>query len=542
MNARQNVKVFALRAQRWLNMSLYLVLFLALSLGLSPPAAYGITDRARILSQEKPVTTSRLSIQYEQGLINARILNTPLGEVGRELAQKTGVRVVLSAPVIGNRPVSTVFKGLPLREGIRKILTGFSYAISPAAETGGLEVRVLAALGEHALSSPTQVRQHPSPDYPGHEPEAVEMDNPEAPALVAQAEPQWPSHPQPKFRRVKEPIEGRYNVVLKKDIPRADISSTADQMAFTHGGKIRHKYGEALKGFATEMSEAEAQKLSEDPRVEFVEEDGVVRGDAANVQDTTAATWGLDRIDQRILPLDNTYSYNGSGFGVNAYVIDSGIRATHQEFVGRVAPVRDFMNGNGIDCHGHGTHVAGILGGNTFGVAKHVRIHSLRVLDCNNQGAWSDVIEAVDWVRANYAKPAVVNMSLGGGVSSSTDTAVRNLIAAGVPVVVSAGNGNVNADTQSPARVTEATTVGSTTATDARRVDSNFGVVVDVFAPGDNITSAWIGSDTAANAIGGTSMAAPHVAGMVARYLESDPEAPPFAVESLITETPPSVS
>ncbi len=544
MKTCDNRKLFVLREHCGLNMPL--VLFLALSLGLSPHAAYGLMDHARTRSPDKPVTTSRLSIQYEQGLINARILNTPLGEVGREFARKTGVRFALNDPVLANRPISTVFKGLPLREGIREILTGFSYAISPAAETGRLEVRVLAALGEPAPSSPAQVHQHPLPDYPGHEVEAVEMNDPEAPAPVAQAEPQWPSDPKPKFRRVKEAIKGRYNVVLKKDVPKAEVSSTADQMAFTHGGKIRHKYRHALKGFATEMSEAEAQKLSEDPLVEFVEEDGVVHGDASTVQETP--TWGLDRIDQRILPVDNTYSYNGSGFGVNAYVIDSGIRATHQEFAGRVAAVRDFMGGGGVDCHGHGTHVAGILGGSTFGVAKHVRIHSLRVLDCTNQGAWSDVIEAVDWVRANYVKPAVVNMSLGGGVSSGTDTAVQNLIAAGVSVVVSAGNGNVNADTQSPARVTEAITVGATDNTDTRPTNwqcpgsptvftcgSNFGTVVDVFAPGNNITSAWIGSDTVNNAQGGTSMAAPHVAGMVARYLESDPEAPPFAVESLIT-------
>lgn len=366
---------------------------------------------------------------------------------------------------------------------------------------------------------------------------------------VAQAEDQWPADPKPKFRRVKEPIEGRYNVVLKKDVPKAEVSSMADEMAFTHAGKIRHTYKHALKGFAIEMSEAEAQKLSEDPRVEFVEEDGVVRADASTVQDTTAATWGLDRIDQRILPLDNLYSYNGSGFGVNAYVIDSGIRATHQEFAGRVAAVRDFMGGSGVDCNGHGTHVAGILGGNTFGVAKHATIHSLRVLGCNNQGSNSDVIEAVDWVRSNYAKPAVVNMSLRSSASDAVDNAVRNLTAAGVPVVVAAGNDNQDAAGFSPARVTQAITVGATDNTDTRPTNwpcpgtsppvftcgSNFGAVVDVFAPGNNVTSAGIGSDTATNAQRGTSMAAPHVAGMVARYLESDAEAPPFAVESLIT-------
>jgi subtilisin family serine protease len=375
-----------------------------------------------------------------------------------------------------------------------------------------------------------------------------------APALHAQ--PHEPTGAKLKFRRVERYLKDKYIVVLKEDVvaegtpstPEAvaeHITLTANEMVSVHRGKIRHTFHSALKGFAAEMSEAEAERLSHDPRVEFVEEDSLMSGDAHTSQN--AAPWGLDRIDQRSLPLNNIYSYSGSGFGVNAYVIDSGIRATHQEFGGRASSVRDFVGTDGNDCNGHGTHVAATLGGRTFGVAKDVRIYSLRVFGCGNTGSTSDIIAAVDWVRVNRVKPAVTNMSLGGSTSDALDQAVRNLITAGVPVVVAAGNDNKDASQHSPARVQEAITVGATDNTDTRPTNwqcsgtmvftcgSNFGTVVDVFAPGQSITAAGIASDTDTAVKSGTSMATPHVAGMVARYLETDPYAAPSAVASLIT-------
>ena len=359
--------------------------------------------------------------------------------------------------------------------------------------------------------------------------------------LTAQTE--KPRGPEPKLLRVGNAIKGKYIVVLKSNVSDTDLISMADEAVSLHGAiRVKHRYLYALRGFSVEMSDTVAQSLSQDPRVEFIEEDGVVHGDAHTAQ--TGAVWGLDRIDQRNLPLDNVYSYNGSGFGVNAYVIDSGIRQTHQDLAGRVVTVRDWVGDgqNGNDCNGHGTNVTSILGGGTFGVAKQARLHSLRVLNCTNNGSNSNVIAAVDWVRNNFLRPAVTNMSLGSAASSAVDSAVQNLINAGVPVVVAAGNTNVNASTRSPARVASAITVSATNNADTRAFTCagggpNFGSVVDVFAPGDCITGAGIASDTATAQLTGTSQAAPHVAGMVARYLESDPEATTLAVSSVITRS-----
>ena len=259
------------------------------------------------------------------------------------------------------------------------------------------------------------------------------------------------------------------------------------------GRAADHLYSKALNGFSVELTEAEAVAISEDPRVAFVEEDSVMETQVTQ----TNPPWGLDRIGQRNLPLNNTYSYTTTGAGVNVYVIDTGIRLTHTQFGGRAFAAFDALGGNAVDCNGHGTHVAGTIGGSTYGVAKSVRLFAVRVLSCSGSGSTSGVIAGVDWVTANRINPAVANMSLGGGASSALDNAVRNSIASGVTYAIAAGNSNTNAANSSPARVAEAITVGSSTRTDARSSFSNFGTVVDVYAPGSAILSAYHTSNTA---------------------------------------------
>jgi subtilisin family serine protease len=340
-----------------------------------------------------------------------------------------------------------------------------------------------------------------------------------------------------KLRKVKDKIPGQYIVVLKDDVSRDDVASVAKSLAGAHGGSVKRAYRHALKGFAVSMSEEAAEALSNDPLVDFVEEDGLVFASTTQF----SPTWGLDRIDQRDLPLDGQYNYNNDGSGVTAYVIDTGILPTHNEFGGRAAVAADFVGDgqNGIDCNGHGTHVAGTIGGSTYGVAKGVTIRAVRVLDCSGSGSTSGVISGVDWVTANHATPSVANMSLGGGVQTSLDAAVRNSINSGVTYAIAAGNGDqfgnpIDANNQSPARVREAITVGAVDSSDTPASFSNYGTAVDIFAPGVNITSAWIGSNSATNTISGTSIATPHVAGVVARFLQANPSASPVYVTSEI--------
>jgi subtilisin family serine protease len=334
------------------------------------------------------------------------------------------------------------------------------------------------------------------------------------------------------LRKGADAIPGQYIVKLK-DQETGDFSVSevlAELMVGIYGGKIKHVYKHALNGFAIQMPEEAAMLLSEDPRVEYVEEDGVMHPWATQ----TGATWGLDRIDQRDRPLNGSYVYNFTGSGVRVYVIDTGIRTTHSQFGGRAAVSYDAFGGNGQDCNGHGTHVAGTIGGSTYGVAKSAMLRAVRVLNCSGSGSTSGVIAGVNWVTANHIKPAAANMSLGGGASSSLDTAVQNSINAGVTYAVAAGNSNTDACTQSPARVGAAITVGSSTSTDARSSFSNYGVCVDLFAPGSSITSAWSSSDTATNTISGTSMASPHVAGVAALYLQRVPSASAATVRNAI--------
>lgn len=337
---------------------------------------------------------------------------------------------------------------------------------------------------------------------------------------------------QGKLLRAERAIPGNYIVVLNDKA--GDPYEAALGLTFAYGGSARHVYSRALRGFSVTMPEAAAVALSRDPRVAYVEEDG----EMSIVATQTNATWGLDRIDQRDLPLNGTYNYNFTGAGVTAYIIDTGIRATHNEFGGRVtAGFTSINDGRGTaDCNGHGTHVAGTVGGATYGVAKGVTLVPVRVLNCRGSGTTSGVIAGVDFVTSHHTPgtPAVANMSLGGGASSSLDTAVNNSINDGISYAVAAGNSNANACNYSPARVANALTVGSTTSSDARSSFSNFGTCVDIFAPGSSITSAWSTSNTATNTISGTSMASPHVAGVAALYLQSNQGASVATVSAAI--------
>ncbi|EPF6349767.1 S8 family peptidase [Acinetobacter baumannii] len=328
-------------------------------------------------------------------------------------------------------------------------------------------------------------------------------------------------------------IKNQYIVILNKDAgPSKDF---AQNIAKQHAGKVLQSYDTVLKGFAIYLPDtagaAFIEAMKKNPHVLSVESDTIVNIDATTQSNPD---WGLDRIDQKALPLNSTYSYLQTGSGTTAYIVDTGILSSHQEFSGRVlSGYTAISDGNGTtDCNGHGTHVAGTVGGTTYGVAKSVNLVPIRILGCDGSGASSNVIAGLDWILKNGKKPAVVNMSLGGATSSSLDSAVENLYNNGYVMVVAAGNSNTDACTSSPARVSKAITVAATDNTDTRASYSNYGSCVDIFAPGSQINSSWIGSNTATKILNGTSMATPHVAGVVAEMLQSTPTASPQTIST----------
>ncbi|MEU6075410.1 S8 family peptidase [Micromonospora sp. NPDC047074] len=321
-----------------------------------------------------------------------------------------------------------------------------------------------------------------------------------------------------RFADSPNAVAGSYIVVLKDEAVGARTSvavpAKAGELSKRYGGAVTRVYGAAVNGFAATLSAPAARRLAAHPDVAYVEQDQVV---SINATQLNPPSWGLDRIDQRDLPLDRAYTYPNTASNVRAYIIDTGIRFSHTDFGGRATSGYDAVDGGSADdCNGHGTHVAGTVGGVVHGVAKGVQLVAVRVLDCTGSGTLAGVIAGVDWVTQNAVKPAVANMSLGGGASATLDNAVTNSIRSGVTYAVAAGNSTANACNSSPARVPAAITVGASTSTDARAPYSNTGTCLDIWAPGSAITSAWYTTNTATNTISGTSMAAPHVAGAAA--------------------------
>lgn len=358
---------------------------------------------------------------------------------------------------------------------------------------------------------------------------------------------------QGRVRRAQKPIPNQYIVVLNAG---EDPGEVGRQTAAAHRGRPLHTYRRALNGFSVRLTPDAAARLAEDARVQFVEEDRVI----SIAQSQTNAPAALDRIDQRMLPLDGAYEYGEVATFVRVHVIDTGVRASHQEFGGRAFVAGDYVDDDGdgdpmdlanddadptsldgADCNGHGTHVAGIIGGTTYGVAKSVSLRAYRVLNCEGSGSLSGALAALDSIGNDGYRPAIVNMSLGGEPSDALDTAVREAIASGLTFVVAAGNSLSDASNFSPARVSEAVTVGATDVNDIRGWFSNYGPSLDLFAPGVNILSAWFTSDSATMAVSGTSMAAPHVTGVAAMYLSRNPAMTPEQVhDQLVSAATPN--
>ena len=338
--------------------------------------------------------------------------------------------------------------------------------------------------------------------------------------------------------KAADPIPGRYIVVLDDNIvgenaAEPQVEAFGLYLTYAYGGEVKETYSSALRGFVVEMSAEQAQVMNLDPSVKTIEEDSVIS--VSNNQ--TNAPWHLDRVDQRALPMNSAYNYTTSGAGVHIYIIDTGIRNTHTDFGGRANAVYDNIGDgqNGNDCNGHGTHVAGIAGSSTYGVAKNAYIHSVRVLPCNGSGQLSNLLSGVNWITANRQLPAVANISLtAGGSSPAVETGINNSIAAGVTYTVAAGNQALDACGYTPAHTPNAITVGATSDSDARTPYSNYGSCVDLFAPGHAVASLSHASDTDTRVLNGTSMAAPTIAGAAALYLSGNPTASSSAVYNAI--------
>ena len=314
-------------------------------------------------------------------------------------------------------------------------------------------------------------------------------------------------------------IPGEYIVVFRTG-RAADIDAKIREKVARHGGRLRASYHHALAGYAASLDAAQLAAITSDPDVAYVEQDQRVSIEAVQ----TGAAWSIDRIDQRALPLAGSYSYTATGAGVTAYIIDTGIDTTHPQFGGRASNVYDGLGGDGQDCNGHGTHVAGIVGSESFGVAKAVRLRGLRVLGCTGSGATSGVVAGIDWLLTHLERPAVANMSVTtNGISGAMNLAVDNLAAAGVFVAAAAGNANVDACTISPASAASVTAVAATTSADARATYSNWGSCVDLYAPGSGVVSTWLSGGS--RTMNGTSMATPHVTGVAALYKAANGDA-----------------
>ncbi|MGN2361308.1 S8 family peptidase [Streptomyces luridiscabiei] len=324
-------------------------------------------------------------------------------------------------------------------------------------------------------------------------------------------------------------VPGSYIVTLKETAGFTASATQGRKLIAGYGGRITRTYTSVLNGYAAQLSGAEARRLAADPAVASVEQDQKVHSTATQ----TNAPWGLDRIDQPNLPLNGTFTYpDSAGINSTVYVLDTGVRISHQDIVGRASNGWDFVDNDAVaqDGNGHGTHVATTAAGTTYGVAKKAKVVAVRVLNNSGSGTTAGVIAGVDWITANHVSNSVANVSLGGGPSPTLDDAVRRSIASGVTYAIAAGNSNAPASGYSPARVTTALTVGATTRTDARASYSNYGPLVDLFAPGSDITAGWATSNTATYTGNGTSFAAPHVAGSAAVYLTNHPGASPAAV------------
>ncbi|WP_299004059.1 S8 family serine peptidase [uncultured Shewanella sp.] len=341
-------------------------------------------------------------------------------------------------------------------------------------------------------------------------------------------------------------IKGNYIVVYKTNDIQL-LNSKASRKAFTAsitnqienqiGVEAKLKYSNTINGALIEADPKQLKALLTHPNVDYIEQDSVMSIDPIIDIGQANATWGLDRIDQRNLPLDGHFNPSQLGNNVTAYVIDTGVNFSHNEFGGRATSGRDFIDNDNDanDCNGHGTHVAGTIAGSTYGVAKNANIVGVRVLGCNGSGSTSGVIGGVDWVADHASGSSVANMSLGGGQSTALNSAVASAVDSGIAFVVAAGNNNSDACTKSPASEPKAITVGSTTSNDSRSSFSNYGNCLDIFGPGSSIKSAWIGSNSATKTISGTSMASPHVAGVAALYLDKNAGLSPTQLADALT-------